>query len=44
LQVVLKATEFLHAGVQRVLTRVAEWRVPKIVCKTYRLYQGLVEP
>ncbi len=43
LQVVLEAAVGLHAAVQRVLTGVAEWRVPEIVCEADRLDQLLVQ-
>ena len=43
LKIVLKATVITHAIVQRLLSRMAEWRVPKIMGETDRLDQRLVE-
>ncbi len=43
LQIVFEATEVPHAGVQLILTGMAEWCVPKIVRQAYCLGERLVE-
>ena len=42
LQVMLKATVILHAGIERILPGMAEWRVTEIVSERYSFHQVFI--
>ena len=44
LEIMLEATKILHAGIERVLTRMTEGRVTKIMCQRDRFDQVFIEP